>query len=121
MSAGSEDDLICDFAETYHVLNWRELPLKLAATLAFGLPENSRSKMRINGMSVSTETLMIAKITDLLATWIWWNSEDGTKSINAPKSLVELLTKKKDPEQKIRTFRNGSEFMTAYQQIAGER
>ena len=29
-----EDELICDMAETYHVLNWRELPLKTAAILA---------------------------------------------------------------------------------------
>ena len=29
-----EDELICDMAETYHVLNWRELPLKTAAIAA---------------------------------------------------------------------------------------
>ena len=100
MSAGSEDDLICDFAETYHVLNWRELPLKLAATLAFGLPQSSRSKMRLNGLSTPMETLLLAKITDLLATWVWWNSEDGAKKRNAPKSIVEFLTEKKESEPK---------------------
>lgn len=121
MSAGSEDDLICDFAEYYHVLYWRELPLKLAATLAFGLPPDSRSKRRISGIDTPMETLMIAKITDLLATWIWWNSEDGSHGRNRPKSLVELLTTGKKTEQKHRVFVSGEDFRSEYDRIAGAR
>lgn len=30
----SEDALICDFAETYHIYDYRSLPLRLVATLA---------------------------------------------------------------------------------------
>ena len=119
MSAGSEDDLICDFAEYYHVLYWRELPLKLAATLAFGLPPDSRSKRRISGMKISTETLMLAKIADLLSIWLWWNSEDGAKGRNRPQSIVAALTADKQPEPKHRVFRSGAAFRAEYDRIAG--
>lgn len=37
-----EDALICDLAETYHVLDYRALPLKTAAALASGLRADAR-------------------------------------------------------------------------------
>lgn len=37
-----EDALICDFAETYNVLDYRALPLRTAATLASGLRADAR-------------------------------------------------------------------------------
>ena len=36
-----KDAVICDFAETYHIYNIWELPLKNVATLACGLGNNS--------------------------------------------------------------------------------
>ena len=119
MSANSEDDLICDFAEYYHVLNWRGLPLRLAATLAFGLPTNSRSKRRLSGLDAPIETLLLAKITDLLATWLWWHTEDGEKGRNRPQSMVELLTHSQKPEPKHRVFKTGADFRSEYDRIAG--
>lgn len=37
MVAVDEEALICDFAETYNILDWRELPCRTAAILASGL------------------------------------------------------------------------------------
>ena len=119
MAASSEDDLICDFAEYYHVLNWRELPRRLAATLAIGLPANSRCKRRIDGIEVPLETLLLAKIADLLATWIWMHTEDGEKGRNRPQSIVAALTGEKKPELKHRVFRTGNDFRCEYDRIAG--
>ena len=36
MAALAPDELVCDMAENYHVLDWRALGLPLAATLAGG-------------------------------------------------------------------------------------
>ena len=44
MAARDEDALVCDMAETYHIFDYRALPLFLAARLACGLREDSRSK-----------------------------------------------------------------------------
>ena len=56
MAALAPDELVCDMAETYHVLDWRALPLRLAATLAAGLPETSRSLRKAAGRTVDFET-----------------------------------------------------------------
>ena len=49
MIAVDENALICDFAETYNIYDYRSLPVKLAATYSAGLRENSRIKMKLRG------------------------------------------------------------------------
>ena len=43
MIATDEDALICDFAETYHIYDYRSLDVEYAATLAYGLRDDSGS------------------------------------------------------------------------------
>jgi len=50
MIALDEDALICDFAETYHIYDYRGLPAANAATLAAGLRGNSRIRMKMQGI-----------------------------------------------------------------------
>ena len=66
MAALAPDELVCDMAETYHVLDWRALPLRLAATLAAGLPETSRSLRKAAGRTVDFETELLAYAADRL-------------------------------------------------------
>ena len=89
----SENDLICDLAETYHVYNWRALPPFTAAALAVGLRDSSRIKMRLSGARYRTETLLLAGIADRLSILIWQNTEDGRKGRNKPKMIVEQMQK----------------------------
>ena len=63
MAAQYPEELTCDMAETYHVLDWRALGLPLAATLAAGLRENSRTRMALAGAKVPTETLLLGAAT----------------------------------------------------------
>ena len=58
MVALDEDALICDFAETYHIYDYRRLPVEYAATLAYGLRENSRIRMVQSGLKVELNTLL---------------------------------------------------------------
>lgn len=62
----SETELICDFAEFYHVYDWRALPLKTAGALAAGLGENSRCGRKDAGYIVSTDTILAAMLIDRL-------------------------------------------------------
>lgn len=110
--------MICDLAETYHVFNYRELPVKLLATLVVGLRANSRTKMAINGMKVPMETLLMASIYDRLNCWIWMNTKDGRKKKNPPKSLAEMLSSEK--EKTNESFDSGEAFDEAYRRIIGE-
>lgn len=84
--------LICDFAETYHVLDWRGLPLTLAASLAFGLRESSRIKTKISGSLVDFNTLLNAAMLDCLSFLVWAKTEDAQKGRNRPKSVYDALS-----------------------------
>ena len=34
--------MICDLAETYHIFNYRQLPVEMVAVFVWGLPEKAR-------------------------------------------------------------------------------
>ena len=112
MVAGGEDELICDFAQYYHVLDWRGLPVRLAATLASGLPEESRSKLKIAGAKAPLDRLLLAGIADQLASLLWRYSPKGTPR---PKSIVDVLTGEDEKKAPIRTYRSGEDFDQALQ------
>ena len=48
------------------MLDWRSLPLRLAATLAAGLPEDSRSMMKASGKTVPLHIELQAYTADRL-------------------------------------------------------
>lgn len=91
MVALDEDALICDLAETYGVIDYRALPLQTAATLGIGLSYNSRIKQKMNGITVSFDTFLLAQIVDNLSMLCWLNSEDGAKGRNRPPLISEKL------------------------------
>ena len=93
----SEDDLICDLAETYHIFNWKELPPSLVATLSVGLGNDSRIKRRISKQTIGFRDLLIAMAIDALHVLIWQNTKDGAKNRNRPESLFKKFT---EPEKK---------------------
>lgn len=91
MVATDEEALICDFAETYHIYDWRSLPATYAAVLAKGLRPESRIKMALNKEKLSTTQMLQAIIADGIRTLVWHNTEDGHKGENPPESIVSLL------------------------------
>ena len=58
--------MICDLAETYHILDYRALPVKLLATLCCGLRDNSRVKIQIAGMNEVSNEVILISIADTL-------------------------------------------------------
>ena len=110
--------MICDLAETYHIFNYRELPVDMLATLVSGLRANSRVKMAINGINVPADTLLMAMIYDRLNLWIWKHSKDGRKGHNPPESLAETMTKKAKVNDH-ESFEVGEDFDAARRKIIG--
>lgn len=92
MLATDEDAVICDFAETYHVLDIGALDLRLAATLAAGLAPDSRIMRKMSGAPLPVATLLQASCADSLAFLAWANSQDGADGKNRPQSLLAALT-----------------------------
>lgn len=120
MIAADEDALICDMAETYHVLNYRALPVRLLATLAAGLPADSRSKLRQADMRVSQDTLLLASAVDALYLLVWSKTKEAQKGRGKPNSLVQVLTGPTSGQSEYMTFRSGADFQAAWERAGGE-
>jgi hypothetical protein len=122
MAAAYGDELICDMAETYHVLNWRELPPRLAATLADGLPEDSRVRRRLNGEELPLEITLLAAVLDQLRILCWMKTADARKGRNRPKLLTDKLRERKrqDGEPgRVTVFRSPEDFEAKMREITG--
>ena len=114
-----EDALICDLAETYHIYDYRSLPVTLAATLSAGLRDNSRIKMIAAGAPATQETILLAAIADRVEMFRYGFSKDAEKGKNKPASILETMfgTEKKS---EIRSFANPKEFEAALARLRGE-
>lgn len=87
---------MCDLAETYHILNYRERPASLIATLANGLPSDSRCSRKIEGRKLSTLELLNASVLDACNMILWTKTEDATKGVNRPNSVLQVLEGRND-------------------------
>lgn len=110
MVAIDESALICDFAERYHVLDWRALPVKTAAALARGLGADSRIMRKISGAPADSATLLLAAIADALHLLVWQNTEAGVKGKNRPKSLLKMICGKDQSAENGEGFDTAEEF-----------
>ena len=107
--ATDENALICDFAETYHIYDYKSLPLSRVAIFAVGLRDDSRVKMKISGMKYPLETILLASAVDRLTLFVWMNSKDGKNGVNRPKSVLDELMGKEDKKD-IEAFESSDEF-----------
>ena len=103
-----EDALVCDLAETYHVYDWRSLPLRTAATLASGLGVTSRIKTKMGGLSVPLDLLIEAGIQDRLSLLVWAKTKDAQHGRNRPAMLTDELLGHKDEDGV--SFASGEDF-----------
>lgn len=116
LASRCEEELICDMAETYHVLNWRDLPLKTAAILASGLHQDSRCKRKLAGQKLRAMEYTQLAILDELRLLVYSRTEDAKKGKNRPKSiLLEMIHQ--DEKPKTLSFRTPEEFEARRQKI----
>ena len=107
----SEDSLICDLAETYHIYEMRSFRASYIATLAAGLREDSRIMMIFSGNKIRPSLLLQAASLDKLALLWWAETKDGQKNRNRPESVVESLTKEnKQTEEPPIVFESVEDF-----------
>lgn len=110
-----EDALICDLAETYHIYDYRSLPVKLVATLSAGLRDSSRIKLKAAGSPVELETIILAAIADNLSMLRLGFSKDGKSK---PYLFTEAIQGETKP--KVKGFKTAADFEAALKRIRGE-
>lgn len=108
--------MICDFAETYGVLDYESLPPVKAAVLFWGLREDARVKIKLSGASVSIDRMIAALTADRLGWLVWSKTEDARRGRNRPASVLEQLMQA-NQEKPVRAFHTGQEFEQMRQQI----
>ena len=91
--------MTCDLAEVYHITDADALQPSLLATLVYGLPDDSRLMRALSGRRYSSIEILIAAALDRLSTLIWFQTKDGLKGRNRPKSIVESMTREEKHEK----------------------
>lgn len=110
MQNAGRDELVCDFAEVYHIYDYRSLPARLAATYAAGLRQNSRIKMKMSGSKLGLDEMLLALIADTLAVLAWQGTKDGQHNRNKPKSILTALTAEPEEKNDVPAFESPEAF-----------
>ena len=105
-----EDALICDFAETYNIYDYKSLPLKMVGSLALGLRDSSRIKMAMTGSQASSEVMLMAAMVDRLSLLVWMKTKDAEKGKNKPKSILESMTSEEKITENV-AYTSGEDFI----------
>lgn len=96
----SEDEVICDLAQFYHVLNYKELSPDVVAALLVGLPKESRIVRKFFPGTYSLQEELLMRILDALNVLTWMNTKSGSKGINKPPSIYKLYHPKQKKKNK---------------------
>ena len=93
------------------------MPLRLAATLAAGLPEESRSLMKLSGQKAALSTQLQAETVDTLHLLEWRMRECRGKP---PKLILGAILGRDDaPATDVQSFDSPEEFDAAIAALEG--
>lgn len=117
-----EDALICDLAETYHIYDYRSLPLRTVAILSAGLRENSRIKISMANLKYPLDTLMQAAIIDGINMGNWIQCKAYGEVHETPQSVLgKLLGRESDNGKEEMLFASVEDYEKAREEILKRR
>lgn len=121
MWVSHHDALICDFAEYYRIYDLRSYEIGYIATLACGLPPQSRTMMALNNQKYGIDTILTASIVDTLTSIQWMFSKAAKDNPhNHPERVLDYLLGKVDKEEnRVASYSSGEEFERARKAILG--
>lgn len=82
-----------------------------------GLRDESRIKLKVAGLKVDMKTLLIARIADNTALYLYAKTKDARYGRNMPKSIAEALLEYNQEIKKPKEFTSGEEFMNEWKRI----
>lgn len=103
----SEDLMICDLAETYGILDYKQIKPNILATLVLGLPRDSRIMMKISKAKLGYLDSVLALIFDCLQVIAY--NQGHKKGAKKPESLFKKITAE-DKKDEYMTFTSPEEF-----------
>lgn len=124
MRAAHGDALICDFAQYYHVHGLDSLPLHTAATLAWGLPMESRTVREMTGNRPGTDKVFMAAVLDSVRSMEFAVYQSHSKKkLKRPQSVLKRLLgiEEAGGRDEVKGFDTAEEFNAAWERLAQER
>lgn len=116
--AMDRDALLCDFAETYHLYDFKVLPQRTMATLAAGLRADSRIKLQMSKCGAPAEDILLSSILDGVNLLVWMQTKDGRRNKNRPQRIASKFFEK-DKKSDVRSFSSAEDFEAAKRAILG--
>ena len=119
MLAEGKDELTCDLADTYQIYNMKAYPVSFIATLAVGLKDSSRIKMKMANQKLTLEESLLAITFDKINALYWSFTEDGMKNRNRPQSVYDYLAgiHQNNDHNTVQGFNTPEEFETKRREI----
>lgn len=115
MLATDQDAFVCDMAETYHIFDYKALPVEMLAVLASGLRDNSRIVMKMEGVKYIAPEMVLPKIADVLTILLYGLA--GRKD-DLPVMMTDIMLGKAQAEKQTAGFKSGEDFEKAWARIA---
>ena len=115
MMREDKNSWICDMAETYNIYDYRRVPVKTLGILSAGLRETSRIRQKLEGIKADPDTIIMAKIYDLVNILLWSKTKDAEKGKNYPKSFAKMFIESDEPEPT--SYASGAEYEKARAEI----
>ena len=124
MRALDNDALICDFAQYYHIYDFKSLDLKTAAILACGLPKESRIMTIVTGTKIKEEKLIQIAILDTLRAIAYaytkTHSDGKTEMPEFRSVLAELLGSEEQEKTDMQQFGTADDFKENWKKATGK-
>jgi len=103
--------MVCDLAQTYHILNYKELSPEMVAALVLGLGNDSRVKMKLSNRVITTQETLLAIIADSAQFLAWSKTKDAKRGHYKQKSILKILQGEYDkPKEELQSFKTVEEF-----------
>lgn len=99
--------MICDLAETYHILDYKAIKPNLLATLVLGLNQDSRVMRKMRHEKLTFHDSMLALIFDCLQIIAF--KQGHKKGAKRPESLFKKLTTPEVKEE-LMTFSSPEDY-----------
>lgn len=119
MLVEGRDELTCDMAETYRIYDMKAFPVSYIATLAAGLRENSRIRMKLSGQKVGLTDSLLAVFFDRFNMYYWSQTKDAKHKKNRPKSVYAALTGNDKKQEEVTGFATPEDFEKRRMELMG--
>lgn len=97
--ATNKTKMICDLAETYHILDWQRVPGRTLGALVAGLGPETRIGMELAGIRGTPDHIILGRIYDAVNLLLYSMTKDAKTGENKPESYADKFIIANDKQE----------------------